>query len=104
LCNATYTQGTEEDVILVNNLIVEQDPNAVTILLLVQETARIFVGAGKKAIQNGVNAGQLATKLAAILGGGGGGKDYFGQGGGKISNVDSVVKNTEQALKSMLTR
>ncbi|MGA3295819.1 MAG: alanine--tRNA ligase [Candidatus Bathyarchaeia archaeon] len=104
LCNATYTQGTEEDVILVNNLIVEQDPNAVTILLLVQETARIFVGAGKKAIQNGVNAGQLATKLAAILGGGGGGKDYFGQGGGKISNVDTVVKNTEQALKSMLTR
>jgi len=104
LCNATYTQGTEEEVILVNNLIVERDQDAVTVLLLVQETARIFVGAGKRAIQNGVNAGQLATKLAAMLEGGGGGKDYFGQGGGKISNVDSVVKNIDQALKSMLTR
>ena len=104
LCEATYTQGTEDDVILVNNMIVEQDPNAVTVLLLVQDSARVFVGAGKNAIQNGVNAGQLATTTSRLLGGGGGGKDYFGQGGGKITNVDSVIKNSEQLLKSMLTK
>jgi alanyl-tRNA synthetase len=89
---------------LVNNLIVEKDPNAVTVLLLVQDSARIFVGAGKSAIQSGVNAGQLATKLAALLGGGGGGRDYFGQGGGKKANVESVTKNSELMLKTMLTK
>jgi alanyl-tRNA synthetase len=104
LCESTYTRGTEDDVILVNNLIVERDPSAVTVLLLVQDSARIFVGAGKIAIQNGVNAGQLATKLAALLGGGGGGRDYFGQGGGNKTNLDSVTKNSEQNLRMMLTK
>jgi alanyl-tRNA synthetase len=104
LCESTFTRGTEDDVILVNNLIVEKDPNAVTVLLLVQDSARIFVGAGKNAIQSGVNAGQLATKLAALLGGGGGGRDYFGQGGGKKANVESVTKNSELILKTMLTK
>ena len=104
LCESTYTRGTEDDVILVNNLIVERDPSAVTVLLLVQDSARIFVGAGKIAIQNGVNAGHLATKLAALLGGGGGGRDYFGQGGGNKSNVDLVTENSEQNLRMMLTK
>ena len=104
LCESTYIRGTEDDVILVNNLIVERDPSAVTVLLLVEDSARIFVGAGKIAIQNGVNAGQLATKLAAFLGGGGGGRDYFGQGGGSNSNVDSVTKNSAQNLRMMLTK
>lgn len=104
LCQATYTQGTEDDVILVNNMIVEQEENAVTILLLVRESARVIVGAGKGAIQNGVKAGQLATQLAKLLDGGGGGRDYFGQGGGKVTNVNSVVSNSEQLLNTMLRR
>jgi alanyl-tRNA synthetase len=105
LCESMYTRRTEDDVILVNNLIVERDPSTVTVLLLVQDSAaRIFVGAGKIAIQNGVNAGQLATKLAALLGGGGGGRDYFGQGGGDKTNLDSVTKNSEQNLRLMLTK
>jgi alanyl-tRNA synthetase len=104
LCESTYTRGSEDDVILVNNLIVERDPSAVTVLLLVQDSVRIFVGAGKIAIQNGVNAGHLATKLAALLGGGGGGRDYFGQGGGNKSKVDLVTKNSEQNLIMMLTK
>ena len=104
LCHSIYSQGTETDVILVNNLILERDPSAVTVLLLVHDSARIFVGAGKKAIQRGVNAGQLAKKLAELLGGGGGGKDYFGQGGGEKANVQSVIVNAEQILKAMLAR
>jgi len=104
LCESMYTRGTEDDVILVNNLIVERDPTAVTVLLLVQDSARVFVGAGKNAIQSGVNAGRLAAKLAALLGGGGGGRDYFGQGGGKKDNAQSVTKGAEEILKTMLAR
>jgi alanyl-tRNA synthetase len=104
LCQSTYMRGTEDDVILVNNLIIERDPDAVTILLLVQDSARIFVGAGRGAIQNGVNAGQIATKLASLLGGGGGGREYFGQGGGKKANIQAVTENAEQVLSVMLTK
>lgn len=105
LCLAKYTQGEENEIVSLNNRIIEQEPSAVTVLLLVKNSARVFVGAGKEAISQGVNAGKLATKLAAILGGGGGGKDYFGQGGGtKLTAVDDAVKNSESALKAMLTK
>ncbi len=104
LCESSYTRGSEDDIISVNNLIIERDPTAVTVLLLVQDSARVFVGAGKNAIQSGVNAGRLASKLAALLGGGGGGRDYFGQGGGKKENAQSVTKSAEDLLKAMLTR
>jgi len=105
LCLAKYTSGDENEIVSLNNKIIEQEPNAVTILLLVKDSARVFVGAGKDAIAHGVNAGKLASKLAAMLGGGGGGKDYFGQGGGtKLNAVDEVVRNSESALKAMLTK
>jgi alanyl-tRNA synthetase len=40
-----------------------------------------------------------------MVGGGGGGKDYFGQGGGtNLKAVDEVMLNSESALKAMLTK
>jgi alanyl-tRNA synthetase len=102
---AKYTTSEENDLVSLNNRIVENNPNAVTVLLLVKESARVFVGAGKKAIEQGVHAGNLARNLAAIVGGGGGGKDYFGQGGGtKLSGADDVIKRSEQAVKGMLKK
>ena len=105
LCVAKYTDAEENDIVSLNNKIIEQDANTVSILLLVKGSARVFVGAGKGAIAHGVHAGNLARKLAAIVGGGGGGKDYFGQGGGtKLSAADEVVERSEQAVKDMLTK
>ena len=94
LCQAKYTSGEESEIISLNNKIVGQDPNAVTVLLLVRESVRIFVGAGKEALSQGVHAGKLAGKLASMVGGGGGGRDYFGQAGGtNIKAADDVMKN-----------
>jgi alanyl-tRNA synthetase len=105
LCQSKYTSGEESDIISLNNKIVEQDPSIVTVLLLVKSSVRVFVGAGKQAIAQGVHAGKLAGKLAAMVGGGGGGKDYFGQAGGtNIKAVDEVLKNSESALKEILTK
>ena len=88
-----------------NNKIIEKDPNAVTVLLLVKDSARVFVGAGKSAIAHGVHAGKLAGKLAAVVGGGGGGKEYFGQGGGtSIKAADEVLRAAEASLKSMVSK
>jgi alanyl-tRNA synthetase len=103
MCCAKYDRGEESDLVALNNKIVEKEPNAVTVLILVKDSARVFVGAGKDAIAKGVDAGKLASKLAATLGGGGGGKDYFGQGGGtNLNAVDQVMRNSESALKAIL--
>jgi len=100
-----YTTGEENDLVQLNNHIIETDPNAVTVLLLVKDSARVFVGAGRKAIEYGVHAGNLARKLAAMVGGGGGGKDYFGQGGGtKLSGADEAMRASGEMVKEMLTK
>jgi len=63
----------------------------------------VFVGAGRKAIEEGIDAGKLARTLAAIVGGGGGGKNYFGQGGGtRLGAADELIMKCEPAVKEML--
>jgi alanyl-tRNA synthetase len=102
---AKYTTGEENDIVQLNNRIIESNPSAVTVLLLTKDSARVFVGAGRNAIEHGVHAGNLARKLAAIVGGGGGGKDYFGQGGGtRLAAADEVIGRSEQAVKEMLAK
>jgi len=105
LCQGKYDTGEENDIVSLNNRIIEQDANAVTVLMLVRDSARVFVGAGKQAIRQGIHAGNLARKLATVVGGGGGGKDYFGQGGGtNVKNADEIARTAEAQLKSMLTK
>ncbi len=95
------TSGTEDELIMLSSKVVEAEPSAVCVLVLVKETARIFVAAGKQAMKAGVNAGDLAKKLAEIVGGGGGGKPYFGQGGGTdVKRADQVLT----AIKKLLAK
>ncbi len=102
---AKYEMGEENDLIMLNNEIIQKDENAVVILVMAKDSVRVLVGAGKSAIAHGVHAGKLAAKLATLVGGGGGGKDSFGQGGGtKVSAVDLLVTESEQAVKQMLTK
>jgi len=105
LCLAQYVRGEENEIISLNSRIIEKQPKAVTVLILVKDSVRVFVGAGKEAIAQGVHAGKLAGKLASLVGGGGGGKDYFGQGGGtKTRAAGEVGKNAETALRAMLKK
>jgi len=95
------TSGTEDDLIMLSSKVVEAERSTVCVLVLVKETVRIFVAAGKQAIKAGVDAGELAKKLAEIVGGGGGGKPYFGQGGGTdVKKADEVLI----AVKRLLAR
>jgi len=93
------TSGTEEELIMLSSKMVEAEPSAVCVLVLVKETVRIFVATGKQAMKASVNAGELAKKLAAIVGGGGGGKPYFGQGGGTdVKKADQVLTAVKRLL------
>ena len=102
---AKYTSGDENEIVTLNNRIIESDPTAVVVLLLVKSSARVFVGAGGTAIEHGIDAGKLARTLASIVGGSGGGRNYFGQGGGtKVAAADELIEKSKHAVKDMVRK
>ena len=96
------TVGDDNELIMLTSRITETDPFAVAVAALVKEDVRLFVSAGKEAIEEGFDAGRLAGTLAKAVGGGGGGKKYFGQGGGTaLEKVDEALKIAEESLRRL---
>jgi alanyl-tRNA synthetase len=102
----SYNGLEEHEMLLLINNIVSFDPNSVAVLTLaLSNMIRIYVAAGPGAISTGINAGELARELSKIAGGGGGGKPYFGQGGGpNLNSADEIIKKSEQLVKGMLAK
>jgi len=105
LATALKKMGEEEDIVALSNQVMQSDANAVLVVALVKDSVRIFVAAGKNAMKVGVHAGKVASELAKLVGGGGGGKEYFGQGGGtKLDNAEAVIKNAKKIVRSHLKK
>jgi alanyl-tRNA synthetase len=69
------------------------------------KNARVLVMAGEKAVEKGVNAGEVVCEVSPIIGGGGGGKPNFAQGGGtQIEKLEDAVKAAEKLIKKQLKR
>ena len=67
------------------------------------KTARILLMAGKSAVEKGFNAGEVLKTISPIIGGGGGGRPNFAQGGGtKPEKLHDAVKAAEEAIKKQL--
>lgn len=67
------------------------------------KSARIMVMVGKEALEKGVNANEIVREASAIMGGGGGGKPNFAQGGGtKVDKLQEAVKKAVEILKKQL--
>ena len=67
------------------------------------KNARIMVMAGKAALKKGVNAGTIAREASGMIGGGGGGKPNFAQGGGtQIDKLPEAVVKAEETLRKQL--
>jgi alanyl-tRNA synthetase len=67
------------------------------------KTARIMIMAGDNAIAKGVNAGQIIKQSAPVIGGGGGGRPNFAQGGGTLPDkLQDALKVAEDTLKQQL--
>ena len=97
--------GEEEDVVELSNQVVQADPSTVLVVSLVRDSVRIFVAAGKNAIKAGVHAGKVAGELARLVGGGGGGKEYFGQGGGtRLDKAQLVLTSAKKVIQSHLKK
>ena len=67
------------------------------------KNARILVTVGEAAVKKGVNAGEVVQEVAPIIGGGGGGKPNFAQGGGtKPEKLQEAVKVAEEAIRKQI--
>jgi alanyl-tRNA synthetase len=69
------------------------------------KNARIMVMAGKTAVEKGVDADAVVKKAVAFLGGGGGGRPNFAQGGGtRTEKLKEAVEKAEASVKDVLKR
>jgi alanyl-tRNA synthetase len=69
------------------------------------KNARVLVMAGEKAVEKGVNAGEVVREVSPIIDGGGGGKPNFAQGGGtQTEKLEDAVKAAEKLIKKQLKR
>lgn len=81
----------------------KKEPKAIVVMCGVAETVKIVVMAGEVAVSRGVNSGVIASAIAKALGGGGGGRPSFGQGGGtEVDKVDEALKIVEAIVRKQL--
>jgi alanyl-tRNA synthetase len=64
-----------------------------------------MVMTGSTAIGKGANAGEVVREASALIGGGGGGRPNFAQGGGtQVQKLSQAIMKAEQVLKKQLKR
>jgi alanyl-tRNA synthetase len=67
------------------------------------KNARIMVMAGDAATGKGVDASEIVREASAIVGGGGGGRPNFAQGGGtRTDRLLDAVKKAEEIVRKRL--
>lgn len=70
-----------------------------------QKNARVLVMVGESAIRMGAEAGSAVREASMVLGGGGGGRSNFAQGGGtKVDKIEKAVEKAVEVLKTQLTK
>ncbi len=81
--------------------LVKKDPMTIVLFFGKDEkTARIVVMTGKEASEKGIDARKIANEAAAVLGGGGSGRQEFAQGGGtKLEKLSEAVERAREIIK-----
>jgi alanyl-tRNA synthetase len=84
--------------------IIKRDNRTVAVLFGSDgRNARILVMAGSAALDRGVNAGNIVKEVSPLIGGGGGGRPNFAQGGGtQTEKISEAVKKAEEIIMKQL--
>ncbi|WPX10032.1 alanine--tRNA ligase [Anaerocellum danielii] len=89
---------------LLTDKIKERDSKAI-VLNLIQQGSKvtILMSCSKEAVKKGVDCGKVVKEVCSILGGKGGGRPDFAQGGGcDILKIDMALQAAENILKDVL--
>lgn len=83
---------------------IKRDPSTVTVFYSSKgKNAIIMVMAGNKAVEKGVNAGEIVREASSVIGGGGGGRVNFAQGGGtKTDKLKEAIIKAEEVLRKQI--
>jgi alanyl-tRNA synthetase len=86
-----------------NEIIKRNEATATLLFGTDGKNVRILVMAGKTAVKKGVNAGEVVRAVSTIVGGGGGGRPNFAQGGGtQPEKLQDAVKAAEETIRKQL--
>lgn len=78
---------------------VQKYPNLVVLIGRVNGGAAVIGAAGEKAIDKGINIGDIINKVSKILGGGGGGQLNFAKGGGPRGDMlEEALENGKKLI------
>ncbi|MCK4478578.1 alanine--tRNA ligase [Candidatus Bathyarchaeota archaeon] len=88
------------------NKLTEKEPSAIILFYGKNEKiVRFVVMAGKKTVEKGVDASEIAGEAAKIIGGGGSGRPEFAQGGGtKLNKLGDAIQKAEEVLRQQLKK
>ncbi|MCW3985754.1 MAG: alanine--tRNA ligase [Candidatus Bathyarchaeota archaeon] len=88
------------------NKLTEKEPSAIILFYGKNEKiVRFVVMAGKKTVEKGVDASEIAGEAAKIIGGGGSGRPEFAQGGGtKLNKLGDAIQKAEEVLRHQLKK
>ncbi|MFQ5920665.1 MAG: DHHA1 domain-containing protein, partial [Nitrososphaerales archaeon] len=99
---STYDEVLDEDYhIAVGERAIEKESSLVYCALVQKGRAiRVIVFVGEQARASGIRAGDLAKRVANMLGGSGGGDERFGQGGGRsVERLKEALLIVEELVR-----
>ena len=92
------------DPVEIANRLKESDKKLVAVIFEVSDRVQVVVAAGEDAVGAGINAGEIVSSAARILGGGGGGRPFFATGGGSAKEkVDDALGVAEETIQRQLS-
>ncbi|MBS3815075.1 MAG: alanine--tRNA ligase [Hadesarchaea archaeon] len=101
LISKIIESANSDELISIGEEITKRNKDAVVLLGTRNDSASFVAMAGEKAIELGIDCGEIAQEAAEILGGGGGGQDNVGQGGGtRVKKLEDAMNKAIEASKN----
>ncbi len=95
--------GDSDELIKIGERLVRDNEDMIVILGVRDGDATIVAMAGDRALEEGVDCGEIASESAEVLDGGGGGEPRLGQGGGgKVEKLEEAIKTAIKVCKRKL--
>jgi alanyl-tRNA synthetase len=99
-----FSSADTEPMIQLASELIKKDAGTITVFAgKTDKTSNLVIMSGSMAVDQGFNAAEVIRQVTPIIGGGGGGRPNFAQGGGtKPEKLQDAIKAAEEAVKKQL--